>query len=114
MSCKRCGIEIDPMVLMKRKERGTNDNLCRDCRMKPSNELKHNKVICRPWRGEVDEDFNPIDEKGNLYAPGARTCGYKDCVNRQHIIDPLEAERIDISYRTKQSLDIKKVMREAS
>jgi hypothetical protein len=120
MNCIRCGIEIDLAILLKRKERGNLDSQCKDCRMKPQHEVKHNKVICRPWRGEVDEDLNPIDAKGRPYLPGARTCGYKDCVNRQHIIpelgtiDPLEAERIDISYRTKESLDIKKVIREAS
>jgi hypothetical protein len=114
MSCNRCGIKIDPMILMKRKARGNNNNLCKDCGMKPQNEIKQNKTICRPWRGEVDQELNPIDERGNLFAPGLRTCGYKDCVNRSHIIDPLEAERIDISYRTKESLDIKKVIREAS
>jgi len=114
MSCNRCGIKIDPMILMKRKARGNNNNLCKDCGMKPQNEIKQNKTICRPWRGEVDQELNPIDERGSLFAPGLRTCGYKDCVNRSHIIDPLEAERIDISYRTKESLDIKKVIREAS
>jgi hypothetical protein len=114
MNCIRCGIEIDPTILLKRKERGNLDSQCKDCRMKPLREVKNNKVICRPWVGELDEDLNPIDAKGRPYLPGARTCGFKDCVNRQHIIDPLEAERIDISYRTKESLDIKKVIREAS
>jgi len=114
MNCLRCGIGIEPLLSQRRAERGNDDHLCRDCRMRPAREIKHNKTICRPWQGQVDDSFNPIDEKGKLYLPGARSCGFKDCVNRSHIIDPLEAERIDISYRTKESLDIKKVIREAS
>ena len=33
-----------------------------------------------------DQDLNPIDEQGNLYLPGERVCGNKDCVNKTHIV----------------------------
>jgi len=55
---------------------------------------------CEPYRGEVDEEFRPIDTKGKLFLPGERTCRKKDCVNPSHIIPSIELERIDISYRT--------------
>jgi hypothetical protein len=56
---------------------------------------------CLAWRGELDDNLNPIDKRGRLHLPGHRTCGHKDCVNPNHIIPDIELERIDISYRTK-------------
>jgi hypothetical protein len=108
MSCNRCGIEISEQAIERRIARGTYDGLCVDCRAKPLIEIKYNGEPCRPWRGRVDEDFNPIDEKLRLYLPGTRSCGHKDCVNRQHVIPPitdLELERLDISYRTGQKTE---------
>jgi hypothetical protein len=63
---------------------------------------------CIPWRGEFDEDDNPI-KAGQLYLPGARVCNHKDCVQSSHINackpwQALEAERLDISYRTGKKL----------
>jgi hypothetical protein len=112
MNCPRCGIEVDQDTLNSRVSRGQTDKHCKDCRMRPTFQLKNNKIICLPWRGEVDEDLNPIDNKGRPYLPGLRTCGFKDCVNKQHIIDSLEAERIDISYRTKRETSMREIMKE--
>ena len=103
MNCERCGMEVSEAAVERRKARGTYDGMCADCRNGRATELKYNGVVCRPWRGEVDEDWNPIDQKLRLYLPGVRTCGHKDCVNRDHIIKPdysLELERNDTSYRT--------------
>jgi hypothetical protein len=103
MNCERCGMGVSESAIERRKARGTYDGLCSDCRVGPANEIKYNGTICRPWRGEVDEDLNPIDGKLRLYLPGVRTCGHKDCVNKEHIEaapSVLELERNDISYRT--------------
>jgi hypothetical protein len=104
MNCNRCGIEISESAVERRRARGTYDGKCSDCRItKAQYQIKYEGDICQPWRGRVDEDFNPIDEKLKLYLPGLRTCGHKDCVNRSHVIKAptdLELERNDISYRT--------------
>jgi hypothetical protein len=117
MNCERCGIEMSREAIEKRIRRGKSTELCVDCNMKPAKEIKYNGQPCRPWRGEVDDDWNPIDDKGNLYRPGPRSCGNKDCVNAKHIIktftmEELESERLDISYRTGKKFDLVRVMRE--
>jgi hypothetical protein len=115
MNCNRCGIEISESAVERRKARGTFDGRCHDCRGHTAHEVKYNGEPCRPWRGEVDEDFNPIDKNLKLYLPGVRTCGHKDCVNKQHIISPfniLELERNDISYRTGEPSTAEHFLRE--
>ena len=121
MNCERCGIEITEGSIERRKARGTFDGRCRDCRAVRSNEIKYDGDICRPWRGEIDEDFNPIDRKLRLYLPGVRTCGHRDCVNKKHIIPELqkvernlELERYDTSYRTGRLAELQDYMRELS
>ena len=119
MNCERCGIEIDSKTIERRKGRGILDQRCSDCRVKQLNEIKYNGIICRPWRGEVDEDLNPIDGQLRLYLPGIRTCGHRDCVTKDHIIQvaetidrTLELERNDISYRTGRLSELQDYMRE--
>jgi len=119
MNCERCGIEIDSKTIERRKGRGILDGRCSDCRVKQLNEIKYNGIICRPWRGEVDEEFNPIDRNLKLYLPGIRTCGHRDCVTKDHIIQvpetidrTLELERNDISYRTGRLSELQDYMRE--
>jgi hypothetical protein len=119
MNCERCGIEIDERTIDRRKGRGILDQRCSDCRVKQLNEIKYNGIICRPWRGEVDEEFNPIDRNLKLYLPGIRTCGHRDCVTKDHIIQvaetidrTLELERNDISYRTGRLSELQDYMRE--
>jgi hypothetical protein len=119
MNCERCGIEIDSKTIERRKGRGILDQRCYDCRVKQLNEIKYNGLICRPWRGEVDEDLNPIDGQLRLYLPGVRVCGHKDCVNKEHIISPptqrnIELERFDTSYRTGRLAELDDYMRELS
>jgi hypothetical protein len=117
MNCNRCGIEISESAVERRKARGTYDGRCQDCRGHRSNEVKYDGEPCRPWRGEVDEDLNPIDKNLKLYLPGTRTCGHKDCVNKRHIISSisvLELERNDISYRTGRLSELQDYMEELS
>ena len=118
MECKRCGIQLTEAAVEKRKSRGTYDGLCFDCRSSKAIYLQYNGEICRAWHGDVDEDFNPIDKKLRLYLPGIRTCGHKDCVNKDHIIPPtpedwtLELERNDLSYRTGRRSKMEDFLRE--
>jgi hypothetical protein len=80
MNCDRCGIEVDITVIQKRQTRGSTNKNCQDC-----NYRKKKESDCKPWTGEVDDNWNPIDNYDRLYLPGLRTCGHKDCVNPKHI-----------------------------
>lgn len=115
MNCIRCGIDVSESAIERRKARGIYDGRCQDCRGHRAHEVKYNGEPCRPWRGEVDEDLNPIDRHLKLYLPGVRTCGHKDCVNKNHIIPPFdvwELERNDISYRTGRASTVDDFLRE--
>ena len=118
MNCNRCGIEISEQAVERRMARGTYNGLCSDCRItKPQYQIKYDGNICQPWRGRVDEEFNPIDEQLRLYLPGLRTCGHKDCVNRSHVIKSptdLELERLDISYRTGKKTEWEDLYKESA
>ena len=115
MNCIRCGIEISESAITARKARGNFDGRCQDCRPHVSREVKYDGEPCRPWVGEVDEELRPIDKSLRLYLPGTRTCGHKDCVNKDHIIppfNPLELERNDISYRTGKKSKVEDFLKE--
>ena len=119
MNCNRCGIEVSEAAIERRKARGTYDGKCADCRNGQANEIKYNGTVCRPWRGEVDEDFNPIDRNLKLYLPGLRTCGHKDCVNKEHIVKAtverdIELERYDTTYRTGRLAELQDYLEELS
>lgn len=46
------------------------------------------KGKCIPWHGYFATDWvTPVDEEGQPYLPGIRTCGHSDCVNVAHIIE---------------------------
>jgi hypothetical protein len=40
------------------------------------------------WTGELNDNWEPITEDGELYRPGERLCGLKDCVKQAHVITP--------------------------
>lgn len=81
--CERCGIEWVYRIEYVRRE---NYDLkrCPDCRAEPRESIRKNGIICQPWHGEYDEDENPIKD-GELYRPGPRLCGHKDCIRPTHI-----------------------------
>ena len=119
MDCERCGMNVSEAAVERRKARGTYDGLCADCRNGRANEIKYNGTVCRPWRGEVDEDFNPVDRNLKPYLPGLRTCGHKDCVNKEHIVKAtverdIELERYDTSYRTGRLAELQDYLEELS
>jgi hypothetical protein len=83
--------------------------LCNSCKAVPVATTKNSKVPtkCLPHVGEFDLDTNqPLDDAGEPFMPGLRRCGNADCVNTNHIMTffDLEAERLDISYRTNKKL----------
>jgi hypothetical protein len=97
--CVWCGREINKDIVCKRKQRKDEQpDQCKDCRdvRKPADTSRFRKVVrthpklgkieCRAWNGEIDDNWNPIDENGELYRPGERICGAKDCVDIHHII----------------------------
>ena len=93
--CWQCTAPIDADVVYRRIRRNDPEpDLCKDCKdvRKPVPKELHyvhpvlGETFCTPYKGELNDDWQPIDSKGNLYLPGVRICGYKDCVRKSHII----------------------------
>ena len=87
---------------------------CRMCRSHESAIDYGHDDPCIPWRGEFDQDDNPL-KSGQLHMPGNRICGHRDCVQDSHINvaqawQVLEAERFDTSYRNGRKLDWQTLM----
>jgi hypothetical protein len=94
--CTRCGQAQSYEQTYKRVIRKTvNAEWCRDCRddrteIRRDYAWKHpalGKVHCWLWTGELNDDWQPITEDGELYRPGERICGLKDCVKQAHVIE---------------------------
>ena len=86
MNCKRCGIPLSEEARIKRKDRKEPSDKCIDCNARPMKQITKKGDWCYPYPGELDEHLRPIDEQGNLYKPGVRTCGYSDCTRAAHVI----------------------------
>ena len=85
MNCERCGHVEDTKALQKYVHR-TGNVLCESCRASRRNRITYSDGnICLPWHGAFDEDDNPLDDAGDLYLPGVRICGHKDCCEPSHI-----------------------------
>jgi hypothetical protein len=98
-ACTRCGAFILKAVVSKRRERKDQyADECKDCRdVRKYTETyffrkvvrthpKLGKIECLAWSGDIDDNWNPIDENGELYRPGERICGAKDCIDIHHVI----------------------------
>jgi hypothetical protein len=91
ITCIGCGQNISVSLWGKRKERNRQDwRKCGDCTATQTNKITvHHPVLgliqCHPHLGDVNELWQPLDDKGNLYRPGKRLCGHKDCVNTAHV-----------------------------
>jgi len=94
--CTRCGIGQSAEQVYKRKERkAENPEWCRDCRdtrtrITRDYKWKHpvlGRISCWLWLYEINDDWMPITDDGQLYRPGERICGKKDCVRLAHIIE---------------------------
>jgi hypothetical protein len=113
MFCDRCGQIIPKSTWEKAKSRNKPDwDHCQDCKATPKQRLIVNhpilgKIECIPYTGELDELWRPINAVGDLYKPGERLCGHKDCINSRHIIAPpkpviSDIERILMSSEVRQ------------
>ena len=81
MLCRRCGLSwIVPLT--KRRQ---SIVLCVSCRMRPALSIQYGASRCVPWRGDFDGEDNPMVH-GDLFMPGIRSCGHRDCVNGLHIV----------------------------
>ena len=49
---------------------------------------------CVTHEGNYTDDDYPLDEFGNLFMPGFRTCRHRDCVNPRHIIKDPKPSRV--------------------
>jgi hypothetical protein len=100
-ACVWCGNWITKFAYTKRVGRDLPDaNVCKDCRdvrkaaslgSRINKKTVHPELgvlYCAIWRFELNEDWHPIDDEGNLFMPGLRICGLKDCVNSEHVIRP--------------------------
>ena len=94
--CTRCGIAQSFETVYKRKIRDTvNAEWCRDCRddrpfLQGQYKWTHpvlGQIYCWLWDGELDDFWQPVTQDGELYRPGERLCGKKDCVRKTHIIE---------------------------
>jgi len=103
IDCAQCGQRVPYTIWAKRKERGKPDwDRCRDCTAKPAKSVRllHavlGQISCYPYIGELDDLWRPIDDAGELYLPGERMCGLKDCVNRTHIVGQTHHRRKKIT-----------------
>ena len=77
--CARCGIDRDLPI-----KKQTGKEFCKGCRVKVEHVVRYAEGVCLAWRGDFDAEDNPI-HNGNMFLPGERTCGHKDCINPEHI-----------------------------
>jgi hypothetical protein len=60
--------------------------LCRSCRATKQKIIDTGGLRCQPWQGDYSkEDLVSPMLNGNLYLPGHRVCGKRDCININHI-----------------------------
>lgn len=98
--CVWCAQQIPRNLYDKRFARkDSTPDVCKDCKDVASYEdkvvRKQKKWVhpvlglldCSIYEGDLDDDWNPIDEDGQLYRPGQRICGFRDCVQLQHILE---------------------------
>jgi len=105
IECWRCGVPIDARVFWKRVSRKmANPDECKDCRdtakeQRTVHVWKHptlGQITCKPYKGDLNDDWLPVTKDGRLYMPGERLCGLKDCVQESHVTkfqlvaDPIE------------------------
>ena len=116
-ACTRCGAWINKDIVSKRRHRNDqNPDECKDCRdvrkytdtyflrRVTRKHPKLGKIECLAWNGEVDDDWNPIDENGDLYRPGKRICGAKDCVDLNHVVAAKTRAKVSGKIKTEPAL----------
>jgi hypothetical protein len=87
--CERCGVKQNNTVIVGEKATRRRSPLCESCQAKPATTVITAYGKCRPHKGPFDEWDNPMDEfTGELYRPGIRLCGMRDCIELKHIQNP--------------------------
>ena len=114
--CTRCGIGQSAEQVYKRKIRNAvNAEWCRDCR-DDRTDIRRDYKWTHPvlgrisywlWLYELDDDWNPIDEQGQLFRPGKRLCGLKDCVRSAHLIPAEKDARVSGKIKSEASPPIR-------
>lgn len=83
VKCYRCGFAWN----VTQNKRGNKNLLCVSCRAKPASVIQYGGEKCIPWGGEfADDDVTPM-LNNEPYLPGERSCGHKDCVATNHVIE---------------------------
>jgi hypothetical protein len=59
---------------------------------------------CVSHEGNYTDDDQPLDEYGNLYRPGFRTCRHSDCINPRHILKEPK-QRVREASQPKDGID---------
>lgn len=77
--CDRCGVKYT----ISSRRPGKSD-YCSSCIAKPTERITYSGAYCIAWHGQFDEQDNPV-KNNQLYRPGVRTCGHRDCVRVSHI-----------------------------
>lgn len=91
-ACDRCGQPVCRRVISKRLTRKSETpKRCFACLAKPVVRIAYQhpvlgEIWCNPYEGNLNDDLYPVDDLGELYLPGERICGHKDCVNSNHIV----------------------------
>lgn len=98
-ACVWCGNWITKFAYTKRVSRQLPDaDVCKDCRDVRKSAILSERINkrtvhptlgllwCVIWKAELNEDWHPIDDEGELFMPGQRICGYKDCVAVTHVV----------------------------
>jgi hypothetical protein len=85
MECLRCGIEDFGAGISRRVNRGDEQH-CAACVAQPKTRVMYQGEMCHPWTGLHDEFDNPVTASKQLFMPGVRTCGHRDCVRASHVI----------------------------
>lgn len=81
-TCARCGIKW----AVNRPKAGRTDLLCRSCRATRQKIIDTSGLRCQPWQGDFGADLVTPMLNGNLFLPGHRVCGKKDCCNPTHVV----------------------------
>lgn len=99
--CERCGVKQNTAVVPGEKATRRRSPLCESCQAKPATTVITAYGRCRPHKGPFDADDNPLDDfTGELYRPGKRLCGMRDCIELKHIESPKRQARTQTGKTT--------------
>lgn len=99
--CERCGVKQNTAVVPGEKATRRRSPLCESCQAKPATTVITAYGRCRPHKGPFDADDNPLDDfTGELYRPGRRLCGMRDCIELKHIESPKRQARTQTGKTT--------------